>query len=466
MGLFPSHLNTSSLKVINKYPEAASGPAETVTAAGHGARDPGGLHRDLTSPKLLVSIVDKTTVIIAEGKSVATQTEDCTWEVGVDDKPCKEPMALNKVAGDSDEDVKSTEHDTDDDKKSEINEQNQSIVTSIGTKIAWDEDIKHFSEDSAREHEFSDADCEFTSSMTTTLIQTKSVSPRTEVVFDDLRLNKYGKYKVRLQSDTQKCILSCAMFMETGDTVAIDRSNQKVKYVDSKFQFISSHELPDKPWAVCTRGNDVYVTMGNTQIQHLSTVDMIVEPVEVFEIPGRCLGVCVYGDYLAVGLQTGEISLLNFRAEPQKTIQLPETQAGRPCNPWHLCASKQDNILVTDSDTGVVLCVNQTAEVLFTFRGMTSPRATAVDYHGNILVVGRDMSSGAVVMVLHKDMELLHMLHVEAGPSVRTLLTWEELEFVPYCVSYRHDDVVVLGGIQDCLKIMKLGSSVDPSTSL
>lgn len=281
-------------------------------------------------------------------------------------------------------------------------------------------------------------------------------TPMPTRTFDELSLERYGKYKVRLSSDEEKCIISSATFLKTGDAVVIDRSNTKMKFVDNKFQYISSQELPAKPWAVCARGVDVYVTMGNTKIQHLTVIDMIMETMDTFQIKGRCLGICVFGEYLAVGLQIGEVCLLDFSGKKQGTIQLP-TFNGKSCNPWHLLVTPENNILVTDSDAGAVYCVTKNSELIFTFKGLGSPRGTAIDLQRNILVVGRDKDTGAVVTILNKDMELRNMLHIEGSDiKSRVLLTWEELEFVPYCICHRSDNVVVLGGIQEALKIMRI----------
>jgi hypothetical protein len=281
--------------------------------------------------------------------------------------------------------------------------------------------------------------------------------PRLIRPFDQLSLERYGKYKVRLSSDKEKCIVSSAAFLETGDAILIDRSNQKVKFVDKTFQFISSYELPAKPWALCSKGKDIYVTMGNTQIQQLIVEDMILEPVKSYDIKGRCLGICLLNSFLAVGLQVGEICLLDSDGKKQGTIQLP-TISDKPCNPWHLTATTEGNVLVTDSDACALFCVNTKSELIFTFKQLGSPRGTAVDSEGNILIAGRDKETGAVVTIVHKDEELRRMLHIEQQPEIksRVLMTWEQLEFVPYCVCFRKDRVVVLGGIQESLKIMTL----------
>lgn len=286
----------------------------------------------------------------------------------------------------------------------------------------------------------------------------ESEMPTPAVPFEKLSLEKHGKYKVRLESDKEKCIISSASFLETGDAVVIDRSNQKLKFVDNKFQFISSYELPAKPWAVCSRGIDVYVTLGNTKIEHLIVEDMLIEHVEFFEIKGRCLGICVYDKHIAVGLQVGEICLLDFKGKKQETLQLPVLD-GRTCNPWHLTATAEDNILVTDSDAGAVYCFNRKSELIFTFRDIGTPRGTGIDTDGNILVVGRDKETGSVITLLHKDKELKHMLHIEQQSEMksRVLMKWEQLEFVPYCICYRSDRIVILGGIQEALKIMTFG---------
>lgn len=483
MGSIPSQLNTSSLKVVNKLPD----DDKESTNSKFDTSDNGlcenkstefGVQREKTSPKILVSVVDRTTVIISEGRSVATQTDAPN---GTDSAKLKtesnEPSVNNELITDNVENVEgkiegepSNKYDNFTDNEltdAELTKELEAIHerdaeatsdeenTEMSRKLAW----QGHKAPVIREYTGLDLETPVPPQQhDKSLIQTVSLSPRAEIPFEELAINKYGKYKVRLQSDAEKCIVSAAVFLETGDAVIIDRSNMKLKFVDSKFQFISSHELPVKPWAVCSRGMDLYVTMGNTHIQHFHVEDMILEPGEIFQIVGRCLGICVYKDYLAVGLQVGEICFITFKGEVTKSIKLPETQLGRPCNPWHLYVSKQENIIVTDSDAGTIFCLNENSEVIFTFLNMTSPRATSVDYHGNILVVGRDMSTAGVVMVLHKDMELLTMLHMDTGsePLYRTLLSWEELEFVPYCVSYRPDDVIVLGGIQECLKIMRL----------
>ena len=477
MGIIPSQLGSSSIKVVNKLPE------DTTHASVEGSnvddvrtetseerddtrkRDNNVLEREITSPKLLVSIVNNSTFIISEGRSIGTQTGEEAFNgptieanAGVGD------IALAGVCNDNSTCTSNINQDK------EVSAFSGDDVDSIKNTAdgTWDEDtnliLKNLElEKDVSESEINSCDNTLTAFVETsdmsfpTVVQARNLSPRPEVPFEEITLNECGKYKVRLHSDKEKCMVSSSAFMETGDVVVIDRSNQKLKYVDSKFQFISSYEFSTTPWAVCARRNDVYVTLGNTQIQHLVIVDMTVEPGEVFETTGRCLGICVYKEYLAVGVQGGEIQLLDFHGEMQTTIELPKTEVGKPCSPWHLCTSKHENILVTDSDAGMVVCINEASEVVFIFRGMSSPRATAVDYHGNILLVGRDMSSAGVAMVLHKDMELLNMLHVDAATKERTLLTWETLEFVPYCVSYRPDDVVVLGGIQTYLKIMRLG---------
>lgn len=527
MGSLPSQLKTSSLRVVNKLPEDGGDTQNSTNGTGPAETQPPSLEREVTTPKLLVSIVDRSTVIISEARSVCTQTDELDTgkvdgneknEVPVVDEVCNDHVSIPGESNASDykntavvesRETSGVENKRNNEDEMQINEtegtngdrekacsSRTSETSDVGgnvqltfnsevdttpveetehkRKVVWEEseatiDVDNYS---ITTHEQIDTEKCYSQEQNQSQHEVKQVlafglSPPTEVPFEEIALNRYGKYKVRLQSDQERCVLSAAVFLETGDAIVVDRSNQKVKYVDSKFQFISSHELPAQPWAVCARGTDVYVSMGHTQIQHLTVQDMIIEPAETFEIKGRCLGVCVYGEHLAVGLQAGEICLLNFKGEAEETIKLPQTDTGSPCNPWHLFASKQDNILVTDSDVGAVYCVNKNSEVIFAFRGLSSPRATAVDYHGNILVVGRDMTSavgpdvtsGAVVVVLHRDAELLNMLHIDADTKVRSrvLLTWDDLEFVPYCSSCRRDSVVILGGIQESLKIMILG---------
>lgn len=527
MGSLPSQLKTSSLRVVNKLSEDGADTQNHTNSTGPAETQAPSLEREVTSPKILVSIVDRSTVIISEARSISTQTDELDTgqaddneknEVSIVGEVCNDHV---RIPGESDaSDYKNTtvvdSRETSHVENKRNNEDEMPINEAKGTnadresvcssptaepgdvggnveltfnsevettfveetererKVVWEESEATVDVDnnSITEHEQTDTENCYSQEQNDSQHQVKQVlafgsSPPTEVPFEEIALNRYGRYKVRLQSDQERCVLSAAVFLETGDAIVVDRSNQKVKYVDSKFQFISSHELPAQPWAVCARGTDVYVSMGHTQIQHLTVQDMIIEPAEIFEIKGRCLGVCVYGEHLAVGLQVGEICLLNFKGEAEETIKLPQTDTGSPCNPWHLFVTKQDNILVTDSDVGAVYCVNKNSETIFVFRGLSSPRATAVDYQGNILVVGRDMTSavgpdvtsGAVVVVLHRDAELLNMLRIDADTKVRSrvLLTWEDLEFVPYCSSCRRDNVVILGGIQESLKIMILG---------
>ncbi|KAH3872989.1 hypothetical protein DPMN_036213 [Dreissena polymorpha] len=445
MGSIPSQLQTPRLKVVNRL-------ADDFGKVEYGKQPPS-LESEKTQPKILVSIVDKSTVIISEGRSIATQTDTTNDE----DTRGNDDIGNDKVNHQNSPIIKAGleyEHNTDNEEK-------------LAPRQAWEERQMHSVNETINEDTDIDLDekGDWSEDGKTPLPSSSAKVKRNdrlptpyEVPFEDMELSRYGKYKVRLSSDSEMCILSALTFLETGDAVTIDRSNQKLKFVDSKFQFISSFELPAKPWAVCAQGSDVYVTMGNTQIQHFTVADMVIEYVKLIEIKGRCLGICTFCDHLAVGLQVGEILLLDNKGEKHGYISLPETTAGRPCNPWHMCTSGEHNLFVTDSDAGVVFCISRKSEVLFKFTGMSSPRGVATDNIGNVLVVGRDKESGAVVTLLHKDVELQNMLHIEKQSELksRTLMTWEELEFVPYCLGYRRDGVVVLGGIQEALKIMKL----------
>jgi len=472
MGGVPSQFDIPKLKIVNKLPERQDKSSEeqnvdTPTASGS---IEGALVKEHTEPKIIVSIANKSTVVISEGRSIATQTDndegeharhmfaiapENTFEIVTVSKP-KLP---EQTANDAEAGIQTPENKSGEPEPEEAWVESEAFSANETLNEETDIDIK------------GDDDNETplpSSSAKVIPLELKKLENKSPIPFEEMELSRYGKYKVRMSGDKEKCIISATTFLETGDAICIDRSNQKIKFVDAKFQYISAHDLENKPWAVCARGTDVFVTMGNTKIKHFTVVDMIMEAGSVFEIKGRCLGICVYGEHLAVGLQIGEICLLTTSGEVIGTIgPLPSTRQGKPCNPWHLSVSKENNLLVTDSDASIVFCINRKSEVIFSYTDMSSPRAAEIDKAGNIVIVGRDQDTEAVVIVLPRDMELQRMLYVDQLPvtcQAKKLVTWEQLEFVPYCVCIRAtDNVVVLGGIQESLKIMEIVSA-SPTT--
>ncbi|KAL4240895.1 hypothetical protein ACF0H5_001677 [Mactra antiquata] len=486
MGSGNSQLNPVEIGIDNRFSESTS---DKVEQSVENNPELATLVSEKTKPRIILSINNDNTIRIAAGKSISTQTVDDTEKENEDvmdevaengsppietkhhqeiqtdfDKPSK--IDNNSVTGEIAKDKEENEENKETDIPLEVETDNEAgYVTDLGVQTddcddAWGEQsidsaltLQENSKEAHNEEE-KESDTQAEDNNDDDLEEYMEARP-----FGEVTLEKYGKYKIRMSSDKKNCIASSAAFLETGDAVIIDRSNQSIKFVDKKFQYISAHELPAKPWAVCTQGIDVYVTIGNTQIQHLTVEDMIIEPAEVFEVKGRCLGICTVDTYLAVGLQIGEISLLDFKGVYKESIALPKIN-GKPCNPWHLSSTKENNILVTDSDTGCVYCVNKKSELIFQFKGIDTPRATVLDNEGNIVVVGRDKVSNAVVVLLHRDVELQNILHIDEGSKKeqdsKILIKWDELEFVPYSVCYRKDRIIVLGGIQETLKIMRL----------
>lgn len=489
MGSATSHINPSEIKIDNRFNDNNTGENKYI-GANKTVQDY--LVSEKTQPRITLSINSDNTIRIAASKSCATQTADELENENGNKCSVMDQVTENGIAPietKHNKEIQTNPNEPTEDYSTAIRKEEEppqvlpytetdndvEYSTDIGSKtdgdfetempkqtIAWEEQsvialregVKQNSEEEEKEIDTQADNVELTSDNDDD--DDDSNEPRP---FEDVTLKKYGKYKIRMSDDQKNCIASSAAFLDTGDAVIIDRSNQKIKFVDRKFQFISAHELSAKPWAVCSRGTDVFVTMGNTQIQHLVVDEMIIEPINVFEVKGRCLGVCVFEEYLAVGLQIGEISLLDFKGIHKDSIKLPVINS-KVCNPWHLCATFENNILVTDSDTGSIYCVNKKSELIFQYHGVDTPRGTALDNEGNIIVVGRDKASGAVVTLLHRDMELQNMLHIEEKNKTeiesRTLMTWEQLEFVPYTVCYRKDRIIVFGGIQETLKIMKL----------
>ena len=80
-----------------------------------------------------------------------------------------------------------------------------------------------------------------------------------------ITLESGGKYRISLPNDTEKCLISGMTFLDSGDLVLTDKGNQKVKFVDKKFEFISQLSVSE-PWDVCSVGNEIYVTFGTNTV--------------------------------------------------------------------------------------------------------------------------------------------------------------------------------------------------------
>ena len=259
-----------------------------------------------------------------------------------------------------------------------------------------------------------------------------------------ITLESGGKYRISLPSDTEKNLISGMTFLDSGDLVVADKGNQKVKFVDKNFVFISQLSVPE-PWDVCSVGDEVYVTFGTNVIQHLFVKDMVLNLGKVFEMSDKCFGVANFNNGLAVGLKASEIHLMTLQGEVKRIIKIPKTEKGRSMCPWHLSVTKKFDILVTDPNLRTLCCINSKGELLFRYPDMSNPRATISDTSGNIFLVG-----------LNKDTDLVMQILRKSGQSVicvKSIVHLEDVEFEPNSIGLRQSDgLLVLGGMRHALK--------------
>lgn len=259
-----------------------------------------------------------------------------------------------------------------------------------------------------------------------------------------ITLESGGKYRISLPSDTEKNLISGITFLDNGDLVLADKGNQKMKFVDKEFVFISQLSVPE-PWDVCSVGNEVYVTFGTNTVQNMFIRDMVLNMGKTFEMTDKCFGIANFNNGLAVGLKYSEIHLMNLQGEVKRIIKIPKTEKGRKMCPWHLSITNKFDILVTDPTLRYMCCINSKGELLFSYPDMSNPRATISDSAGNIFLVG-----------LNKDTELVMQILRKSGQTVicvKSIAHLEDVEFEPNSISLRQSDgLLVLGGMRHALK--------------
>ena len=263
-----------------------------------------------------------------------------------------------------------------------------------------------------------------------------------------ITLESGGKYRISLPNDTEKCIVSGMTFLQSGDLVLTDRGNNKVKFVDKSFEFISQLSVPE-PWDLCSIGNEIYVTLGTTTIQHLTVKDMVLEMGKTFEMSENCYGIANFNNGIAVGLKTSEIQLMNTSGEVKRIIKIPRTEKGRQMCPWHLSVTSKFDILVTDPNLKTVCCLDTRGELLFRYPDMSNPRATMSDSNGNIFLVGIDKDTDLVMQILRKNGDTV--------TCVKSIVHVEDVEFEPNSVCFRKSDgLLVLAGMRHAVKRYKI----------
>ena len=259
-----------------------------------------------------------------------------------------------------------------------------------------------------------------------------------------ITLESGGKYRISLPSDTEKCAVSALSFLESGHLVLTDSGNQKVKFVDKDFAFISQYPMT-QPWAVCSVDNDIYVTNGTNTIQHLFVKDMVLEVGKSFKMNGQCFGIANFNNGIAVGLKSSEIQLMNTQGEVKRIIKIPKTEKGKQLCPRHLCVTPKYDILVTDSEARIVYCLNSSGELLWRYLGMSNPFATVSDLDGNIFLVGLNKDTDLVMQILRKE--------GESVTCVKSVLQKQDVEFEPHSICFRKSDgLLVLAGIRHAIK--------------
>ncbi|KAL4237999.1 hypothetical protein ACF0H5_002710 [Mactra antiquata] len=203
-----------------------------------------------------------------------------------------------------------------------------------------------------------------------------------------------GIYNMKVHyADPHECRIRGAEFLPNGNLIVCDQPNEKLKLWSSTFQYLSHYDLPGAPHTICLHssnreGSDMYVTIPKERsIMEFFVDGKSIIPSHTIKTDGFCYGISAYKYGLVVGVGT-KIEFMDTDGHVIKTLQYSPGGTTKFGTPFHITTTEANNILISDSYKGIVMCITPDGEEIFRYDNITVPHGVITDREENIYICG------------------------------------------------------------------------------
>ena len=276
-----------------------------------------------------------------------------------------------------------------------------------------------------------------------TLTPSHAQGDKSQRNFLHLQVQSSSQVDIMLLKDSFTPQISGCDIMQDGGIILCDKTNKKLKLLDSSFTLYDSLDLRAWPWDVSVvNTNKAIITLPYVkQLQYIEVLPKL-KSARVIQLDRKCWGVHVAGEeiYVSVhdekrGTCMGEVRIVNFNGNLIRRIEVNTDGSFMFETPYHLTISQQSrNVYVSDRDKSTITCLNSDGVVVYRYtdQNLEWARGVVTDNEDNILVCG---SSSHNVQIVTAD-----------NRKSSTLLTAKDgIEF-PYSVAYRQTDGTLIVG--------------------
>ena len=241
---------------------------------------------------------------------------------------------------------------------------------------------------------------------------------------------------VKETDDSETPWISGCAVMPSGHIVLCDRSNHKIKLLDSSYTLRESFKLSSSPGDVSiVDDNDIIITIPDTkQLQYVQVFPQL-KAGRVLQLDKKCWGVAVAGDKI---FTTGgrKVLILDHHGNLQGRLGMNQDGSFMFIYPYYRIAisSSGEKLFVSDYGTNTITCMSVDGHAIYTYKDneLSRPEGLHCDGEDNVFVCGTNSHN---VQVITAD-----------GKKFGTLLSSSDGLKIPRAISYsKIEDAVIVG---------------------
>ena len=276
--------------------------------------------------------------------------------------------------------------------------------------------------------------------------------------FPQIKFQTSSEVDIKLSEDSKIPWISGCDVLQDGGVILCDRSNNKIKLLDSSFTLKENLKLNASPKdvsAIRDNSSSCIITLPDAkQLQYIEIIPTL-KTGRVIQIDKKCWGLHVVGEEIYVTVndnmcaKSGEVRVLDFDGNLIRKIGLSHDGSCMFVHPYCLRVSPSSkNIYVSDQRMpSTITCLKSDGSVVYQYtdQDLKSSTGICVDAADNILVCGDNSHNVQIVTSM--------------GRKHSTVLTEKDCLKNPFSIAYRQkDDTLIVGCYkQNSLFIYKLG---------
>ncbi|XP_060558393.1 tripartite motif-containing protein 2-like [Ruditapes philippinarum] len=279
---------------------------------------------------------------------------------------------------------------------------------------------------------------------------TKSIKSMKSVHSSTMYANLKDVFSASSPSDKETCWFTGIVCTPNGQTILVDRNNNKLKILSKDLKLVSETVLESQPFGITIiSDSELAVTIPRENRIDIFKIGASLILSKSIMISDRGYGISFAGDRFAVACSCASppsIKIIDINGKEKQEIRPDDTFIPMLFRPWYVKLNSTGGLMyVTDCHRSHVTCISGMTMKQFVYKdnSMNSPRGIYVTKDGRVIVCGFGSDN---VQILDKDgnliSEVLNRIDDVMGPQDIALTVPEDKMMITFDPSSGKSDKI------------------------